>query len=303
MDVAAEQQISETLAVKPWRFDSADVVPVHRPRFCWCNTELIPMGGVTVEEKERWFDIRFEHAYPKLEEWIEEGSEWPGFLEGAVLPTCMKSIPRSSPPPKPAGTNRVDWDGKPRWAADSFRFPPYQYSSKFLFWNNGKWRLASANERELLHGLGFGHTLLCWSASDIKNNPRGYEDQRKSLIGDGFSCYAFAFVAAMLCQRFIHIPHYDLLWDRMGLAPGFCSPVEIKAPLAKRLVYGGCVQNLGVEAMHASLLRRVNHTGSDVRITTGMVLNPKAYPRQSSCSAWWHWAKRFSRIGGERQTT
>ena len=294
MDVAAEQEISATLGIKPWRFDSADVVPVHRPRLCWSNTELTEMGGVDFVEKERWWEIKFSHEYPATEQWIEEGWSWPGFDEGAILPTCMKAIRRSSPPIKPAGIDRVDWDGKQRWAADEFRFPPYQYSSRFVFWKGDRWRLASASERELLHGLGYEHTALCWAATDVKQNPRGFEDKRKSLVGDGCNCFTFAFVAAMLCKRWIQIPHYQLLWERMGLAPGFCPPLETKAPLVRRLSYGVCNKSLGVTAMHASLLRRVNHTGSDVRITTGMILNPKAYPRQSSCSAWWVWSKVFA---------
>ena len=97
MDVAAEREISETLGIKPWRFDSADVVPVHRPRFCWSNTELTDMGGVEVKEKDRWWEIKFSHNYPALDQWVEEGCVWPGFSEGAVLPTCMKAIRRSSP--------------------------------------------------------------------------------------------------------------------------------------------------------------------------------------------------------------
>ena len=46
--------------------------------------------------------------------------------------------------------------------------------------------------------------------------------------------------------------------------------------------------------LHRALLRRVNHTGSDVRVTTGALVNPKAYPRQSSCAAWWKWSKVFA---------
>ena len=36
----------------------------------------------------------------------------------------------------------------------------------------------------------------------------------------------------------------------------------------------------------------MNHT-ADVRISTGEVLNPKAYPRQSVEADWWHWKPNF----------
>ena len=46
--------------------------------------------------------------------------------------------------------------------------------------------------------------------------------------------------------------------------------------------------------LHKGLLRRVNHTGSDIRITTGALVDPKAFPRQSCSAGWWHWAKVFA---------
>ena len=154
MDESAASQISEVLGVKPLRLDPWGVVPIHRPRFCWSNTDLTPMDGVVIEEKRRWIEVEITHEYPDLEQWIEPGVIWPGFARGAVLPTCMKAIKRAKLPPSPAGLDRVDQNGYLRWMADSFRFPPYQYHEKFIFCAGNKWRLVSAQERELLHGLG-----------------------------------------------------------------------------------------------------------------------------------------------------
>ena len=162
MDVEAERQITQALGTKPWRLDPADSVPLHRPRFCWTNEELEPMDGAEVCEKDRWIEIRLWHEYPLLDKWLEEGAQWPGYENGTVLPTCMKAIRRSRPPVRPAGLDRVDISGRLRWEADEFRFPPYQYDSRFIIWVGNKWRLISASERELLHGLGFDHTSLCW---------------------------------------------------------------------------------------------------------------------------------------------
>lgn len=41
------------------------------------------------------------------------------------------------------------------------------------------------------------------------------------------------------------------------------------------------------------LLSRTNHTGSDVRISTGEILNPKAIVRQSIEADWWRWEPVF----------
>ena len=119
---------------------------------------------------------------------------------------------------------------------------PYQYDDRFVFWVDGRWRLASASERELLHVLGYEHTALAWNAGAIKQDPQGFEDIRKTLVGDSFSCFSFVYVAAQLCNAWIDMPPYKQLINRMGLAPGFCCPINRLAPLERRLAYGSCEQ-------------------------------------------------------------
>ena len=289
MDQSAEEEIGRELGVKPWRFDSADVVPIHRPRFCWTNETLAEMGGVEFEDTPRWINIRMHHSYPMTHQWIEEGATWPGEQEGAIFPTAMKSIPRDQPPVKPAGIERTNHDTRLRWEADSFRYPPYQYREQFLIWNNNRWRLLKADERELLHGLGLDHTKPCWNANGIKQNPQGYEDCRKSLVGDSFNCYSFVFVAAMLVKPWVTISNYADLWNRLGMAPGFCAPWGEYLPMERALRYGnleGIENSVEVVQLHQALLRRCNHTGSDIRIASGVIMNPKAFPRQSVNAAW-----------------
>ena len=294
MDAEAEQEISKALGCKPYMVDSSDVVPIHRPRFCWTNVPLTYLEGVWMEDERRWTRVHFEHEYPEMDQWLTEGTVWPGGEGGDCLPTCMKAIPRTRPPEKPAGLQKTDEDTRLRWRADRFRFPPYQYSERFIVWRGEKWRLIDSSEREILHGLGYGHTELCMSAGDIKRDPQAYEDMRKSLVGDGFNCFTFVFFAAMACARWVSIPSYHRLWSRMGMAPGFSCDIAVEIPLTRRLAYGSVTEKMQIQNLHESLLRRTNHTGSDVRISTGMVLNPKAFPRQSASSGWWQWNKVFA---------
>ena len=294
MDASAEAQITSVLGVKPLRLDPSGAVPIHRPRLCWSNTDLSPMDGVELCEKERWVEVDIINSYPELSQWLQPGATWPGYEEGAVLPTCMKCIKRVRPPSSPAGLNRIDQDGKMRWVADDFKFPPYQYHHRFIIWVGNRWRLISALERELLHGLGANHTSLCWNASDIKRSPGEYEDLRKTLVGDSFSCYSFSYVAAMLVEKWVYIHDYKLLANRMGLPPGFCCELSVQVPLCQHLSYGHTNETVPVSVLHSCLLRRVNHTGSDVRIASGLVLNPKAFPRQSALADWWRWTKVFA---------
>ena len=127
----AEQEISNILVGKPFRVDSADVVPIHRPRFCWTNVHVLHIPGVRWEEKARWIEITFEHAYPSVDSWLEEGASWPGGDRGTVLPTCLKVLKRQKPPPAPAGIGKCDYSTIQRWRADDFRFPPLSVSRRF----------------------------------------------------------------------------------------------------------------------------------------------------------------------------
>ena len=136
MDVQAEQEISSLLGQKPYRVDSADCVPIHRPRFCWTNERCSEIEGVSITDMGRWLEVSMKHPYPPTECWLEPGAVWEGESYGTIFPTCMKSIVRSRPPPAPAGYARCSWDTIGRWEADSFRFPPYQYDDRFIIWKD-----------------------------------------------------------------------------------------------------------------------------------------------------------------------
>ena len=146
-------------------------------------------------------------------------------------------------------------------------------------------------------GFGFEHTAPCWGATDVKSNLQGFENTRLSLIGDSFCMLSFA---AVLACSFDWAPgeftiHH--LIQRLGLAPGFCSSWQTPAPLARRLVFGpwdvGLSPQPSVTDLNKVFLQRTNHTGSDVRIITGQLMNQKQPLRQSIPSCLWHWSFLF----------
>ena len=106
-----------------------------------------------------------------------------------------------------------------------------------------------------------------------------------------------------MCGQLIKPPSCFQLAARAGMAPGFVCPVEVTIPLQRGLGYSGSFHQLPVPALRSALLRRVNHTGSDVRISTGTLMNPKAYPSQSVVASWWKWNKVFFFTGGTNRIT
>ena len=289
-------KISNIMEVYPYHLDCAGAVPMRRPRLCWCSEAVgSNVNGVQITPKEHWSEVEAVAEYPPIESWIASNATWPGYEDGFILPTAMKAIKRSRPPPGPAGIDRCDSDTLARWQCDEFRFPPYHYQSRFIFWQSQRWRLANSSEKELLLGYGAHHTKLCYSASAIKQSKSKYEDERLSLLGDSFSIYSFVIVAAALRRSFLTRVNYHHLTRRMGLAPGFVLALHHEVPLSRKISYGfeGVRMAATVEMLNKILLSRTNHTGSDVRISTGEILNPKAAIRQSIEADWWKWEHVF----------
>ena len=301
MDRSATEEISAALGTIPYRLDCMNAVPMRRPRYCWTSEQLENlMPGVTVSAGQYWREVEAHAPYPEQEDWVENGFVWKGGLNGEVLPTCMKSIPRTVPPPKPAGLEKTSPQARQRWIDDSYRYPPYQYQDRFIFTSADSWRLVNANEKELLLGYGHRHTALAWATSRIKQNPAGYSDARNSYLGDSFSIYSFIILAVACCRKYLPVIPYSLLVRRLGLAPGYRSSFRSFASIGHALKYGSAkispqVLSSGCNEINRLLLHRTNHTGSDIRIVSGEIMNSKTFPRQSICSQWWKWKEAFRR--------
>ena len=297
MDESASEEISSWMGVRPYHLDSLDAVPMRRRRLCWTSERVEGcLDGLKFIDERRWCRIEAKAPYPLLSQWLEKGAEWPGEFQVEGFPTCMRAVAKESPPKYPAGLNRADRDCQDRWAASKYIYPPYQFRNEFLIWRNGKWRLLDSEERGLLMGYGFGHCRLAWSASQIKQNRHQYELEKCSLVGDAFSVYSFVIIGAALARNFMPQVHYQHLARRLGVAPGFRASLRLQAPLARRLQYGcqnlfHAATDLTVQELNKFFLGRANFTGSDVRVTSGDIVNPRSFPRQPVCADWWTWGQ------------
>ena len=300
MDRAAADEISEELGMVPYYLDCSQAVPMRRPRLCWSTEQLEGLlPDVRIIPRKHWKEVQAFADYPDTSQWITPGYFWEGEHKGAIFPTCMKAIPRERPPPRPAGLEKCDSLTKARWTEDNFRYPPYQYGPNFIITTDDTWRLLNAEEKELLLGYGFEHTKLAWPASKIKGNKTGFSDCRHSFLGDSFSVFSFVILAVACSRKYLPNMTYKHLVQRMGLAPGFRATIRHKAPLCRGLQYGSDMREISdekntVERLNRLLLLRTNHTGSDIRISSGEILHAKVFPRQSASAKWWRWSGGFS---------
>ena len=295
MDKEAREEISRLLGVKPYRLDPANQVPMSRPRYCWTDIEIFETKEVTLIDKGDYIELSVPEEWPPSESWLEPGCE--PFVSDVIYPCCMKSIPRISPPPQPAGLHRCDEETISRWQSDSYRFPPYQYKEQYLIWDPSiqAGRLLCSEERERLLGYGTNHTALAFSASEAKSRPGPLKDERNSLLGDSFSIYSFMIIAAFASFPWTHAIEISSMNNRTGLPPGYSLHLRHTWPLSatsqtpKELSMRGTLQEL-----NQWLLRRTNHTGADVRLISGTLMNPRAFPRESVRSTWWEWQQLFT---------
>ena len=295
MDIEARDEISRMMGAIPYKLDPSMQVPMSRPRFCWTDVEVFPTAEVRLIPQEGYIQLEVIGDWPAEETWLDANCEQ--MQPGVIFPTCMKAIRRDRPPSFPAGINRTDPLTRERWESDEFRYPPYQYKEQYLIWDEkvGSCRLLNSNERELLMGYGSSHTSLAFSASKAKSNKTDFEDERCSLLGDSFSIYSFMVIAAYAAYPWMKTIRIEQMNQRTGLQPGASLNLDFTWPLGHTLP-PDCMaaKRFSVDALNLQLLRRTDHTGSDVRIVTGEILNKKCFPRESVQSQWWKWRQVFN---------
>lgn len=128
-------------------------------------------------------------------------------------------------------------------------------------------------------GLGREHTSVCLSASKAKQNPTEYSDCRLSLIGDSFACSSFMFFAAVAGFPWTKEINLKQMNQRLGLPPGATSAIHVVCPLSTSCSYGNFPPSVATaKSLNVFLAQRANHTGSDVKVTTGESLIPNSFP-------------------------
>ena len=86
----------------------------------------------------------------------------------------------------------------------------------------------------------------------------------------------------------------DRIVKRLGLAPGASAHPSLEIPMGRLLSYGGDTEKAyGTVELTRQLGLTVNHTGSDVRISSGLVMGLKSTAHGSARAWWWQWKHLF----------
>ena len=130
------------------------------------------------------------------------------------------------------------------------------------------------------------HSVKGWKKEQVPRNSQFMEHGRCSLIGNSFQSNVIAWLVGQLLVAmglWIRAPTPQQCVD--GLSADDASTLsghyrdlqsdDIDPDLERRLV--------------RTFIRGVNHKGSDVRITTGELYHPNAWPRSSAQASLWKW--------------
>ena len=291
MDVAARNEISRVLDVQPLALCPSDMLPYNRPRLAWVSKPVRSTEGVVLIDEGGFVRVHMSGDGLVDKQWLTEG--WSRCGQGKI-PTFMKSIPRWSPPERPAKLSRCSADAILRWQSDSFRFPPYQYELPHLVRSSQhELRYINSSEREILLGCGRDHTKFTMPAELIKQDEEAYEDKRLSLVGDSFSMLSFGWVISQLTKDLVEPLSPARILRRFGLAPG--AGTRFDAPLDESLHYGAIDALPPLPgALVAHLSRNLDHTGSDVNVAIGVPFSLRSGNHGSMRAGWWAWKILFT---------
>ena len=192
-DKADVEEMSRRLNMTPMEVCASDLSWVRRPRLYWCAVPMEDHESFVREEGPVADRIRFVGEREPLEHILEEGWEWPAQAldPNARLPTFTRAIPRSRPPPQPAGIKHCDQETLDLWKENHMMFPPYTYKAEFLVREraSGKKRVVNANEREGLMGYRKGYTkALFKKAPQGEGEEFDQEVARMAALGNSFHC-------------------------------------------------------------------------------------------------------------------
>ena len=328
-DEADVEEMSRSLQMHPVEVCASNLSWVRRPRLYWGSVEIEDDGSFIREDGPVADRLVFEEERERLGSILEPGFGWPGHEldPGLRLPTFTRAIPRSRPPPQPAGIKGCDEETLRRWREAKMMYPPYTFRPEFLFRNEatGESRVANASEREMLMGFKRGYTLALFKKVATDDVERWREEVcRCAALGNSFHCPTVAvlldlwlwsrkvrtdLVGAKAILARWHQEMQEISQERFHRERGDESGINMSeseaeslALLPERRMYqpkwlvpseewreAEKLKQMSQTIVH-HYLRQMEFRGSDVRLDLGLLFKPDSAPRTSIDPGRWIWS-------------
>ena len=179
-------------------------------------------------------------------------------------------------PRRADGLDSCEADAVARWKASGFAGPPCQHRRQNSVIDAKGVRVLNAMEREARLGFAPDHTAAAFRKNEKEMNGLEKESIRCSLLGLSFSCPIVAYLVGQWLHR------VGVLKDQVTVAQAW-GGVAAEPPAS---TVGEVDWNREV-VKH--LHRQAMYRGSDVRLSTGVLMRPNLWPRQAFDARRWKW--------------
>ena len=235
--------------------------------------------------------------------WMDEAAE-PACPGGCTsLPTFVRPCPRRQAPKEEMRGRYVSEEAEARWACDSWRYPVWHYEVQHLVREeDGLLRVTTASEREFILGFAENHSAYIWPSARIKSAKKDFEEVRCTIIGSSWSTIVAGFLLGSLTVDLGYLicaPTIDEILDgrtaHLALPTGSISersPIDRRLHRAEVAVPDLPLAGRGLSEEQVVVQKHIITStlkGSDVRITTGEIMDPKTLPRQEAQQKLWNW--------------
>jgi hypothetical protein len=287
---------SKALGVTPVGVAASDLAHCRRDRLYWCGP-----NSAFASLKEKLTDVKWltiPGGPGLVSRWIRPGSVWTESQHvSGRLPTLVRRLPKPAPPREPRGLERCDKAALQRYTQDRHAYPPYHYLAQLCVRRpGGLLEPPDAEERELLMDFPLRHTITLAPTSWRKEAKHKLEVQRCELLGNSFQCGVLAWLLghwAVKAHLLEQVPSVEQMRDQ---APGHRRmptnsansphrPWNLQPSRSSHVSpMDSSASDLVLELMSVADLR-----GFDVRLDSGHLLGPRAWPRRPINTELWVW--------------
>ena len=277
------EKFNSTLGTTPYMIDAGDFSDAYRKRLYW-TTWCIGTGPDRVStHKGHYIEVKLFVQKKPCGWWLDKHGWWSGngSMRDILIPTLTRALPSKKPMRNPAGLAQASPVAIARWKADDHCFQVYNYEDHHMVWDTARneYRLPSANECEMLMGIGRHYTL---GAVKEHFDSRATFVIRRQLIGNTFNCCVISFLVSELLTL-----HY------------LCKPVALSCHLAvdQYDIPFNEVNQSGLPIIKGDMetqivkeyLNIAERGGSDIRLELGIPFRALAWPRAGARTHHWIW--------------
>ena len=174
---------------------------MRRPRLYWCSWSIQADQRCSLVSHPDFDELQLNMSKPVAGHWVDKG--WRRSEKAGFMCTLGRRIPTASPPAVAASLAGASEEAIARWKSDNHGFQDQYEDRHLIFDAEDRWKLLSAQERELLMGFDREYTAAAVPTKDSKETAFTI---RCSALGNSFHVYSVSFLVSHLLDQLYGAP-------------------------------------------------------------------------------------------------